>query len=227
MKITAVKKSSKKEQKDQGDMLQSESKKNLFQSKASVIAISIVVAILFSVVLYFGFVKPQFDKVGVGKEFDTITLGEQLAAKQSQLDNLKKLQANFEAINDGDIDLVSRILPDAEQVPELLTQLEVIAKQSGVSLISVNVSEVEEAGKQSASERLKAQLQQTNQATASTGIKSMNVQIDVSAFNYLSFRQFIDSLQSHTRIMDIQRFNFSTENQFHSITLHTYYLETE
>lgn len=226
MKITSVKKSSQKEEKKQESMLSAGSKKNLFQSKASIISLSVVVSILLSGIIYFGFVKNQYDRVGVGKELDTVTLGEQLKNKQSQLDNLKKLQANFEAINDSDIDLVSRILPDEEQIPELLTQLEVIAKQSGVSLIGVNVSEVEEAGKQSASERLKAQLQQSNKAAASTGIKSISVQLDVSAFNYLSFRQFIDSLQSHTRLMDIQRFNFSTENQFHSITLHTYYLET-
>ncbi len=224
MKITSVKKSDKKEAPN-GVALKPESKKNLFQSKGSIIALSLFVSILLSGIVYFVFIKGQYDRVGLGKELDVITLDQQIENKQKQLDDIKKLQASFEAIDDNNIDLVSRILPDQEQVPELLTQLEVIAKQSGVSLISVNVSEVEVAGKQSASERLKSQLNESNKASASSGIKSISIQVDVSAFNYLSFRQFIDSLQSHARIMDIQRFNFSTENQFHSLTLHTYYLD--
>lgn len=224
MKITSVKKSKEKKAKPSTPELKPAGKRSFLESRGSVLAVSVLLAILLSIGAYYGFVKNQFDRVGPGREFDLAALDSQVQARERELESLKSLQTNFESISDSDIDLVSRILPNKEQVPELLTQLEVIARQSGVSLTSVGVSTVEEVNKQSARQRLQEQLNQTNQSNKPKELETMSIQMEITAFNYLSFRQFVDSLQSHTRIMDIQRMNFSAENQFHSITVHTYYL---
>lgn len=200
---------------------------SLAKSRGAMIVLAIVIAALLSAIIYFLFVGPQFDRVGVGKEFDVASVEAQVDAQQETLDRLKELEGNLQDLSDTEIDLVSRILPSQEMIPELLAQLEVIAQTSGGSLTSVNISDVD--GSENLSTRQQLQRQLSNNAAAAKTkqtLKTLNVQLSITAANYDSFERFLMAVENHTRIMDVQRFNFGVENQFHSVTVHTYYLES-
>lgn len=180
-----------------------------------------MIAIVMSVIAFFFFISPLFKKVGPGREFDVATAQATLDIQKKTYTDLQKLGASYDKISDKQIDLLSRILPEQKDIPEIISQLEAIARQSGVQIVSMNIAELKEQEAQSARQRLQSQ---TGQKTASTTeIQKLNLQLDVAAHNYESMKRFIESLQSHVRVMDVQRFAYSPDNQSHTVNVITYY----
>jgi hypothetical protein len=224
MKITSIKKASETEETQPKKEEKGASRVGkLRPTKGAIVALAVMGSLLFSVLVYFLLIGPQFDRVGPGREFDVAALDSQIQQRDQLREQLKSLQQSYEDISTDDVDLLSRILPENENIPELLSQLETIARQSGVSLVSINIAEIEERGPQSARQRLEAQAQGANLGTAS-GTQTLNLQMEISAFSYQSYKQFLESLQAHVRLIDVDRFNYSAENQTHSIGARTYFL---
>ena len=122
--------------------------------------------------------------------------------------------------------LVSMILPNKQAIPELFSQLEVIAKQSGVQIVGMSVAEKEEEPR-SARARAGEDWNQAQAQKLSNDIKQLSIQFDVNAINYDIFKNFIDSIQSNSRILDIERFTYNPNQDTQGITIRTYYLETD
>lgn len=198
-------------------------RRSFLKSKAGITSMAIFVAIIISIVGYSLFVGPQLDRVGIGKEFDVASLDAELKAKEEQLSKLKSVQATLEGLPAEDVNKVANMVPSEPSVPELLAQLEAIANASGVVLSSVNVAEVEERTTNTR-QQLQAQLNQPGQAQASSEKKTLSVRVSISTLNYDAFRRFVEALEEHIRIIDTQRFTFSSENQLHTLTFDTYYL---
>ncbi len=189
-------------------------------SPGFVIAIAIVGSLLLSALVLFLYVWPQWNRVGLGKEFDNEALLRDLRSKEQVHQQLKALRANLESIPEEQLETIGVILPQQQLVPELMNQLETVARTSGVNLASVNITEVQEADTRSARQRL----QQPNAASANSGVKTLRIQIDITAFRYQNFERFIENLQANARIMDIQRLTFRSDSETHTVFLHTYYL---
>jgi hypothetical protein len=196
-----------------------------YNSKTGIMTLSILLSLAFSFAIYFFYIGPQFDRVGPGKEFDVAALDQKVGEQEQILEQLKTLRQNFEAIDQEQVDLLSRMLPHSKDVPELLAQLEAIARQSGVDLITVNIAEVKDTTSQTARQRLQAQAGQAAATPRSNQIKEMTIQLEIGAYRYDTYRAFLLALQTHVRLLDVERYTFSTENDTHSLTLRTYYLD--
>ncbi|MBI4122114.1 MAG: type 4a pilus biogenesis protein PilO [Parcubacteria group bacterium] len=182
-------------------------------------AILVVSAAAFAFIVY-----PQWTKVGAGREFDTASLEQTYQDREKTLNQLKALSGNYEKIDAENISLLSSILPTSKAIPELLAQLEAIARQSGVSLTSVSLAEVDEKG---------STLKQTLEAEVGGGkktvkkdnkIRQMNVQMQVGANRYPVFKQLLEQLQSHTRLIDVESYLFASDQDSQALTLKVYYL---
>ena len=195
-----------------------------FASRSSITALTVLGVIIVSGLGYYFLVKRQLDRVGPGREIDVATAAATLEQQQGYLAQLKSLKTNFEAIDPSSVDLLSQVLPAEKAVPELLAQLEVIARQTGVDLRSVNITDVEQTGP-SARQRLRQEVGGAAPVVPGN-VKEMLVQIEISAFTYRAYKDFISALESHTRVIDAQNFSFQTEQETQNITVKTYYLAT-
>ena len=200
-----------------------ESHRGMFASRKSLTLWTIIAVVVISVAAYLLVVAPQWGRVGLGKELDTATLESTYKERERVLSQVKELRDNYEKIDQEQISLLSNILPTDKSVPELLNQLEAIARQSGVSLIDISISEVVDKGI-SAKQALQQEVGKTSVAVKSKEIKKMNVQLQVSTDKYPAFKQFIEQVQSHTRLLDIESYLFSTEQELQNLTIKAYYI---
>ncbi len=200
-----------------------ESPRGMFASRKSLTLWTIIAVVVISVAAYLLVVAPQWGRVGLGKELDTATLESTYKERERVLSQVKELRDNYEKIDQEQISLLSNILPTDKSVPELLNQLEAIARQSGVSLIDISISEVVDKGI-SAKQALQQEVGKTSVAVKSKEIKKMNVQLQVSTDKYPAFKQFIEQVQSHTRLLDIESYLFSTEQELQNLTIKAYYI---
>ena len=181
----------------------------------------IFLALVISAVAFLFVVQPLFDKVGPGREFDKATAQVNVDSQKKTLSDLQKLGAAYDQISEKQIDLLSRMMPEDKDIPEIISQLEAIARQSGVQIVSMNISELKEQETQSARQRLQSQT--SEKKTNTPDIQKLNIQLDVAAHNYSTMKGFIESLQSHVRVMDVQRFSYSPENQSQTVSVIAYY----
>ena len=201
----------------------SDKKPSRLKTRGGVIGLSVLLGITISAGSYYLMIKPQLDRVGPGRELDIETISANLEQQKKSLSELKLLQDNFNEINPDDVILLSNVLPNDKAVPELLSQLETIALTSGVDLTRVSISEIQ-AETLSARDRLQQEVSAAGTNQTTKGLKELLLQIEVDAFNYNSFKIFLNSLESHTRLIDVQSFNFQSENDQQRITAKTYYL---
>jgi len=128
------------------------------------------------------------------------TLAAELAQKlaldtqlQNKLDNLKKL-VNFKKAVDENSDLVSNVLVSETQVPELMTQIDLIAKESGITVKNLSNS------------------LSTNVATPGSGPKSNAETVIVSMAASGTYDQlvvFFESLENSGRLVNVDNFRLS------------------
>lgn len=200
-----------------------ENVRSRFQSKRALVGWTALLSVLISAAAFLLVVQPQWNRVGVGKELDVEALQNTLEERERYLNQLKALRSNFEKIPATDVDLLSRVLPTDKGIPELLTQLEAIGQQSGVDISDVNISEVAES-RASARQQLQQEVAKSQTSAGSKSIKSLNVQIQVTTDRYDRFKQFLESLQTNNRILDVESYLFSTDQEIQTVTLKTYYL---
>lgn len=191
------------------------------RSRGAVIGAAVFVSIVISLLAYFFFVGPQFGRVGPGSEFDVEATDSLLTQRKQTLNQLKALSSNVAQIEQADIDKVAKVLPADISLPELLVQLDAMARQSGVDLLGVETREIlpEETG-------VRQRLQQTEQASAQTrkGVQEVEVSLEVSSFSYVRFKTFVETLANHRRILDVQTMQYVQGEESHEITVKTYYL---
>lgn len=182
-------------------------------------ALAVLGCVIVSVLANFFVVFPQWQRVGPGRELDVAAAQAEMDGRERYLDQLKALLKNYQSIEPSAIDLLSRMLPRGKGAPELLHQIEAIARQSGVTMSSISIVEAnDDARKGTAAQRAAAQKKKTD-------VKQLRIQVQVTAYDYPSFRSFLESLQLHTRILDVEDFSFSTDKDVQQVTMKAYYLE--
>lgn len=197
--------------------------KGLFATRRSPMVWTVLGVVVVSAASFFLLVSPQWARVGLGKELDVVSLESTHAERERVLNQIKALRDNYEEIDQEDIALLSHILPTHKGIPELLQQLEAIARQSGVSLTDINISEVTQKGV-TAKQALQQEVGGAAAAAKGKEIKQMNIQIQVSTNQYPAFKQLLEQIQSHTRLLDVESYLFSTEEETQSLTLKAYYI---
>lgn len=196
---------------------------SFLQTTAGVVTFTILIGAAISALAYYALIRPQLDKVGVGREFDVATATNNLRSETSFFEQLKTLRTNFESIDRKDIEVLAQMLPTNISTPELFAQLEIIARQNGVAIKRINISEIEETAA-TARQRLQAEVQ-AGQVKRAKEVVEVLVQVEVTAFDYKSFKKFIIALQDHRRILDVENMFYQSDQDDQRLTLKTYYLK--
>lgn len=200
--------------------------KSRLQSKRALVGWTAFLCVAISGLSFFFVVMPQWSRVGAGKELDVAAMESTLQERESYLSQLKALRTNYEKIPQEDISLLSRILPTDRAVPELMQQLEAMSRESGVGLSSVNLSDVVET-RASARQQLQQEVSGAPAAVIDKSIKQITVQLQIETSQYDRFKQFLNALQSNDRILDVESYLFSTDQEIQTITAKTYYLPVQ
>jgi len=201
----------------------SKKKKSFLKSTFGVVVLTIVFGLAISAGGYYGLVKPQLDRISMGGEFNLATASSTLEQNKRDFNALKLLKSNFDEIDSRQIKLLSQALPVNKSTPELLSQLETIARQNGVQLERISMTEVEEVGP-SARQRIQQQVEGVA-LVKSKDITEVIVQVNITAFSYKSFKDFVTALQNHRRILDVETLLYQSDQDSQRVTFKTYFLE--
>ena len=127
----------------------------------------------------------------------------------AQLQDLEQLIANYQRINQTDVERLEKILPTEQDIAGLFAQLQVLTDEHGFSLESVNINQESE--------------QPGPSANAAAGIKKLTITINVVGPSYPAFKALLDSVEYNLRLLDVNAVYFSPETNNYSVNLFTYY----
>ena len=157
--------------------------------------ISILVLVAMIIFMISEVAIPFYNQIGSTK----LKLIEQKVAlenNQKTLDSFNDLFKKYKLLGD-DVNKLSLVVPDKENLDEIIVSLEAMAKENGIFLESV------------------AFQPKVSQSSASVDLSRINVsQINLNASgNYEAFRSFIGALENNLRIMDIKLVKFGQQGQ--------------
>lgn len=168
--------------------------------------------VVMSGLFYFLIVSPQLKKVGLGSEWDIAFAQSQFDQKNLELNQVKELVSNFQALSSDQVSLASRLLPQKRAVPELLAQLETMAKENGATLLSVSVADAVIDANQGGA-----------QGSFNLPYQQIIVKLELGLSDYSSYKAMLEALQSHERLMDVETFIFEPDQERQTLTFKTYY----
>ena len=170
-------------------------------------------------------ILPKYNEMRFSR--DTLESKKALAAvKAAQLSNIQNLVADLTQ-KKTDLKPIDEALPTAPRIPELLANLDYLAKQSGLLLGDLQVTTastletLEPGQKVSKVERLEALVKVTHDL----GV----MQVDLKVLGqYPNLKTFLLNVEQNLRLMDIQSMVFAAlskelDIQEYSVRLQTYY----
>lgn len=142
--------------------------------------------------------------------------------KQQELENLKQLASEYAKIESEAVK-VNDALPSKENLPELLYELEAIArKEAGVLFQGVSFSEVKDQKAAAASV-----------AASKTGLQKIALNIKIKG-TYQGLKKYLSAVEKNIRLFEVASINFSAKSAVtktsvpdvneYEISLITYYL---
>ncbi|MEK9174611.1 MAG: type 4a pilus biogenesis protein PilO [Patescibacteria group bacterium] len=137
-------------------------------------------------------------------------LRQEVALKKTSIDLERQVIAKLNSINNvlaeqkSNVERLEQAIPDSELKPELISIMENLASQNGLSLIAVNVEGVkDESG---------ARTNRGREVTPKDTIGRLKVDINASG-NYSSFKSWLMAVEKSLRIIDLNKITFSVAKQ--------------
>ncbi|MBP7928204.1 type 4a pilus biogenesis protein PilO [Patescibacteria group bacterium] len=183
-------------------------KETLVNFVVPLLALVVILVMIFVIIIPTINSKPQKEE----ELAKAAALNQQLRVK---LENLNKMK-NLENVVGDYSQLVTRVLVDKPMVPELLTQVDTIASESGLTVTKLTYSFTE-------ADKI---------ASAGNAYPYINVSLGAEG-SYEQLIAFFESLEKAARVVYVQNFRYSEENKETTnnlaiqITLASPYLEVE
>ena len=152
-----------------------------------------------------------------------ISSGKTLEEEQEILNNLKEMREEYQQVKD-DMEKINMVLPQGEEIPELLVQLEAMVLDAGLFCESIKpISTEEEVASITES-------QDQEGAKETVSYRPLDISVELTG-NYKSFKRYLDNLEKNIRILNITSitivkpdFEEGGENLFDfALELKTYY----
>ena len=134
-----------------------------------------------------------------------------LTDKEQNLKDKQDLIARVEKLIDGYnqnqeiLKKIDYILPNNSDIPNLIVQIEALAKESGMNLGAVDFKIIEE--------KISGKAQEVRsggtKTEATKDYHTMNISISVAG-DYAAFKNFLRAIEENIRLMDVQSVNFSS-----------------
>lgn len=149
--------------------------------------------------MFFTFADPMYRDMSV--------LEEERNLLNSDLENIRELAQvrdglliEYNSIARNDLERLAKILPAEVAFDQLMLEINHLASLNGLILKNIDVA----VGTQSAPVRVRA----VGPSAPVSGLQSPGVNFDVSG-TYQGFRLFLEGLESHIRITDIEKVSFN------------------
>lgn len=215
---------------------QKESKARTFLNKNLRIIIFFEIVIIF-IIAYFVAIAPQVKSLT--SDFKLIQ------DKKEKLQEIKKYKDDIETLkqsrdslisqNNNNIQKLSEILPQKQNLPELMAQIEALVNSYGLVLGSIQMDAPQEstatASTTQASTVKKTNPKSKTQTEGTSSINSNIKEVQITMFvlggtgSYDKLKEFLNGLEEHIRLFDITSFTFDQKMTTYNIILKTYYLE--
>ena len=172
----------------------------------------LILALLIVAVIIGGYLLISPKKANVNTIQNQVKEKEQaVTTKEKEAADLKEIEANLKTAQTQVKDIPS-VLPKGDQIPELLIQLDALAKDSSLGLNSVNLTPGTETEKA---------LYQT-----------MNISATVIG-SYTNLKTYLDAVEKNMRLLDVTSIDFSAtpvvpeakEIFSYTVNMKTYYIE--
>ncbi|MEK7629102.1 MAG: type 4a pilus biogenesis protein PilO [Patescibacteria group bacterium] len=140
---------------------------------------------------------------------DVSALRKEVDLKKTSIELEKKIVEKLNSINQvldtqkSNVERLEQAIPSSEFKPELISIMESLANQNGLSLTSVNIELPIESG--SVSNR-------RGSTAPKESIGKLLVSINASG-TYSSFKSWLEAVQKSLRILDINKITFSINNK--------------
>ena len=189
------------------------------------VLITIGTVILVIVLSVYLLLLPKYRLYTLQKDVELVALENNLTKEKSRLEKLQNTQLEFEKFADNEnIQKLSQVLPTKKEVADLFIQFESLTKKANFTLLNLSVSE--DLSVQSSSANNKSARNQADQTMQD--VKSLRVQINVSGGGYNSLKGFLDLLETHVRLFDINSLTFTPNiigQTNYNLVITTYYID--
>ncbi|MFA5358969.1 MAG: type 4a pilus biogenesis protein PilO [Patescibacteria group bacterium] len=171
----------------------------------------LVVATLVILVYLFIF-RSQLTADNVAKTFSYRSEIERLDSLKKKTTEIKKVLSDFDSFSQDELIRLSQILPAEKDLPNLIIQLDSLAKQSGLALSSFSISEQVSTKK----------VVDAQQATGS--VKELIISLNLKGGGYNNLKQLVSLVETNMRLMDISSFVFApNDSGSFTLSLKTYF----
>lgn len=176
-----------------------------------------IVILIFSGVIFFLLVMPQFRASQDLRSLNTRLKGEARVARE-KITSTQSVIDQFEALEQSDIARVEAALPKELDLPNLLVLVESLISSSGLIVQDIDVRSTARVAPQAAT-----------QEPPSEGREEASIDFSMIG-TYESFRSFLEDAERSLRIFDAKSLNFSSPSisqgvggfRF-SVTMNTYF----
>jgi len=173
---------------------------------------SSIILILITILVSSGFlvIKPKIDEYKALRA-NSDSLRQSIQNEGEYLAGLSRSVAAAEALDDTVLKQVDSALPREFSIPQTLVLINRAAKESSIKIASVVFS---------------PETAKTDMKDKNSQVKSMQMTLNVTADNYQSLKQFLNSLEVSLRLIDIQMLtvaNFTDGKANFSLQMRTYY----
>lgn len=183
----------------------------------------IYVSVAFVVIIFLGgylfFIQAKIAKIG---DLGGVNYQQKLQERDLKKSNLLKLEQakkNFDQIDVKEIEKFSSILPSQDDIPALLVRMDNFAKDLGLTLTSIDITEKSAVALPSTAT--------AGQVATSTGtIKQVGITISIKGlYSYDDFKKFLDSVEQNMPLMDISSIAYVPGSDSYTVNLTTYYIQ--
>jgi len=192
---------------------------SLFFSRNIKIFVILEIILIFTIG-YFFFIKPEFKTLNIDKESIIVKKDklEKLENYKIKLEQLKNTKQTIEQKNNDYVQKLYDILPQKQDLPQIMAQVEALVDSYGLVLGSIQISAPQE--------NVETATDTTN-APMGENIKEIQVSVLVIGGDgsYDKVKQFLEGIEGHIRLFDVTSFSFDPTMTTYSIIFKTYYLD--
>jgi hypothetical protein len=178
--------------------------------------ITVALIIVIIALSYYFILEPKYQEVGVGGRYDLDNLQQEFTKRENYLRDLKKLAANYQEVNQTDIEKLKKILPEEKDIPGLFVQLQALAEEYNFLLVNVSINESAEAAQKK---------------TGVGGIKKLSISLNLISSgetgDYDELKEFLTTLEHNLRLFDVNAVYFSPESPNYTLDIFTYYYQSD
>ena len=136
---------------------------------------------------------------------------EVLASKKSELAKLQAMKTDYDNLEKS-AQRILEVLPEGKNLPEIIVQLEELAKKNNLTMTNINIAEDKT-------------VIEVNSKANKSDVKKVILTTNLTGGDYFTLKSYLMDIEKNVRLLDIQSLAYSPVSNSYDLMLNTYYLE--